>query len=76
MTETSVHKVVRDHGYALRFYIEFHLTLAAILPLYAATIILGEKGYLVTLVFNIPRVHCFFAAKDNTDETDSVDEGL
>lgn len=76
MTETSVHNTVTDHGYVLRFGTEFHLALAAIMPLYAAAIVLGGKEYLLTLVFNIRSVHCFLAAKDRIDETDSVDDGL
>jgi len=68
VTETSVHTVT-DHGYVLRFCTELHLTLGAIVPLCAVAIILGGKEYLVNLVFNIPREHCVFAAKDHIDET-------
>lgn len=68
MTETSVHTVT-DHGYVFRFCTEFHVILAAIVPLYAVAIILGGKEYWVTPVFNISGVHRFFSAKDHINET-------
>lgn len=68
MTETAVHTVT-DHGYVLGLRTEFHFTFVVIVPLYAVAIILGGKEYLVTLVFNIPRVCCFFAAKGHIDDT-------